>query len=97
VEITTQDHTLPEAIESIDIGGVTLIRAAAKNYTNVIVVTDPSDYRWIADSLGSGKLLSRKERLNLARKAFNYTARYDTAIARYFQSIEEKPTNNLDI
>lgn len=90
MKITSRDHNLSEAIEGIDIGGVTLIRAAAKNYTNVLIVTDPSDYGWIAESLSSGNALSEEERLHLARKAFDYIARYDIAIARYFQSLEGK-------
>lgn len=88
MKITSRDHNLSEAIEGIDIGGVTLIRAAAKNYTNVLIVTDPTDYSWIADSLNSGNVFSEEERLHLARKAFDYIARYDIAIARYFQSLE---------
>ncbi len=90
VETTSREHDLSEAIESIDIGGVTLIRAAAKNYTNVIVVTEPSDYGWTADSLSRRKGLSYEERLHLAWKAFDHTARYDTAIAIYLESLKGK-------
>ena len=84
-ETTSREHSLSEAIENIDIGGVTLIRAAAKNYMNVIVVTEPSDYSWIADSLGVGQGPSEEERLYLAWKAFDHVAKYDIAIARYFE------------
>ena len=90
IETASRVHDLSEAIEMIDIGGVTLIRAAAKNYRNVVVVTEPSDYGWVADSLSNGHDLSEGERLHLARKAFDYIARYDIAIAEYFESLEEK-------
>ncbi len=89
-EVVSREHDLSEALENIDIGGVTLIRAAAKNYMNVIVVIDPSDYGWVADSLSEGKDLSEKERLHLASKALTHIAEYDAAVARYFQSLEGK-------
>jgi phosphoribosylaminoimidazolecarboxamide formyltransferase/IMP cyclohydrolase len=98
METTSRDHNLSEAIESIDIGGVTLIRAAAKNYSNVLIVTDPTDYGWIGDLLASGNIPSEEERLHLARKAFDYIARYDIAIARYFQSLEgDNSPNSVNI
>jgi len=95
VETTSREHDLSEAIDNIDIGGVTLIRAAAKNYANVIIVVDPSDYGWVADSLIGVGGLSEMERLHLAWKAFDYVTRYDIAIARYFQSLcgENRPEN----
>lgn len=72
--------------EFIDIGGVTLIRAAAKNYSNVIVVTDPKDYMWIVEKIKAFGNLTREERRILAYKAFEYTANYDGAIAGYFRT-----------
>lgn len=90
VETISRDHDISEAIENIDIGGVTLIRAAAKNYANVIVLTDPSDYGWVAAPLSNGTGLSEKEHLHLACKAFDYVARYDTAITRYFHSLQDE-------
>lgn len=89
-EVVSRKHDLSEAIENIDIGGVTLIRAAAKNYANVIVLTDPSDYGWVADSISQGKDLSEKERLHLASKALTYISDYDITVARYFQSLEQR-------
>ncbi|MCH8206110.1 MAG: bifunctional phosphoribosylaminoimidazolecarboxamide formyltransferase/IMP cyclohydrolase [Chloroflexi bacterium] len=84
------DASLEEALESIDIGGPTLVRAAAKNFPDVIVVVDPSDYGWIGERLreGSGaqvapRFLSLEERRELARKAFQHVALYDTTISRY--------------
>ncbi len=72
----------PEAlIENIDIGGPTMVRSAAKNFESVAVVTDPADYARIAEELKAGKrTLSLATRLELARKAFAATARYDGMI-----------------
>ena len=82
--------TLEDALENIDIGGPSMLRAAAKNFLDVIVVVDPSDYGWLAERLGEGPgpkagapLLTREERKSLARKAFQHVALYDTAISRY--------------
>ena len=75
------EHTLEQAIESIDIGGPTMIRAAAKNHANVAVVVDPEDYPKVLAALGDGGLGDL--RLALAAKAFRHTAYYDSMIARY--------------
>jgi len=72
--------------EFIDIGGVTLIRAAAKNYPNVIVITDPTDYTWIIEKLKAFGDLTQEERRILAYKAFEHTAHYDATIASYFRT-----------
>lgn len=69
------DHKLEEAIEQIDIGGVTLLRAAAKNYRDVTVLCDPADYPRLESS--------EELRKELAVKAFRHTMRYDSAIQRY--------------
>jgi phosphoribosylaminoimidazolecarboxamide formyltransferase/IMP cyclohydrolase len=74
-----------DVIESIDIGGPTMIRAAAKNYAYTAVVTSPESYDAILDELrGSDLRLSLPTRESLAADAFATTARYDTAIARWF-------------
>ncbi|MBI2918488.1 MAG: bifunctional phosphoribosylaminoimidazolecarboxamide formyltransferase/IMP cyclohydrolase [Chloroflexi bacterium] len=73
---------LDEALENIDIGGPTLVRASAKNFPGVIVVVDPRDYGLVLERL-KGDGLSLDERKALARKAFQHVAVYDTAIARY--------------
>ncbi len=74
-----------EVIENIDIGGPTMIRAAAKNFAFAAVVTSPASYDAILDELGTaGGTLSLPTRESLAAEAFSYTARYDTAIARWF-------------
>ena len=83
--------TLEDALENIDIGGPTMIRAAAKNFPHVIVAVDPSDFGWIAERLSCGRAgasveasdLTLEERKGLAQKAFQHVALYDTAISRY--------------
>ncbi|MFQ5400628.1 MAG: bifunctional phosphoribosylaminoimidazolecarboxamide formyltransferase/IMP cyclohydrolase [Anaerolineae bacterium] len=77
--------TLAEAVEQIDIGGVTLLRAAAKNFARVTVVCDPADYDALLADLKAGAL-DESRRRQLALKAFAHTRDYDTAIAAYLQS-----------
>ncbi len=77
-----------ELIENIDIGGPTLIRAAAKNFSDVAVVTDPSDYPNIGDDLARDGALSPARHWQLAQKAFQATAAYDRAIAGTLASIQ---------
>ncbi len=80
--------TLEEAIENIDIGGPTLIRAAAKNSRFVAVVTDPDDYPAILGEMESSKgSLSGKTLLELARKAFCLTHVYDGMICDYLEGV----------
>jgi len=79
---------LAEAMENIDIGGPALIRAAAKNYRDVTVITDPADYPAVlAEMRANGGSLSLESKFHLARKAFQLTARYDGAIADYLGSL----------
>ena len=73
-------------IETIDIGGPTMVRAAAKNHAAVGVVVDPVDYQAVLDELRSSGRLSASTRLQLARKAFAHTAAYETAIAGWFEA-----------
>lgn len=82
--VADPDCDLPTAIENIDIGGPTLLRAAAKNHEDVAVVVDAADYpRVLAEMHDRGGALSDATRLDLAVKAFEHTARYDGAIANY--------------
>lgn len=74
--------TLATAVEEIDIGGVALLRAAAKNHESVTVVCDPADYNEVAAAFVSGGT-SVHQRKQLAVKAFRHTAEYDTAISGY--------------
>ncbi len=78
--------TLAELIESVDIGGPSMVRSAAKNFEDVAVVTDPADYPSLLEEF-SGGMLSRATRWRLAQKAFALTAAYDTAIANALERI----------
>lgn len=71
-----------EAIENIDVGGPTMVRAAAKNFKNVLVVVDPRDYNSVAEALASGTV-NEELRRTLAAKAFSYLAFYDSQVARF--------------
>ena len=75
-----------DLIENIDVGGVTLIRAAAKNHDSVTILTDHNDYEKILTEIKKTKGVSQETRLTLAEKAFAHTAQYDSNIASYFQS-----------
>jgi phosphoribosylaminoimidazolecarboxamide formyltransferase/IMP cyclohydrolase len=86
--IAKEGVTLEEALENIDIGGPTMIRAAAKNFPDVIVVVDPSDYDMVLGQLSKGKV-DLESRRKLAQKAFQHVAYYDTAIAQYLRGKEE--------
>ncbi|GAC1539759.1 MAG: bifunctional phosphoribosylaminoimidazolecarboxamide formyltransferase/IMP cyclohydrolase [Candidatus Velthaea sp.] len=83
--VAREGATLEEAIEQIDIGGVSLIRAAAKNYTNVSVLSDPDQYPAFIEALANGGV-DVKERRKYATRAFERTAEYDSAIARYLEA-----------
>jgi phosphoribosylaminoimidazolecarboxamide formyltransferase/IMP cyclohydrolase len=81
--------TLEEAIENIDIGGPAMIRAAAKNYNNVLVVVDPDRYPDLLDALQKDSI-DEKFRLLLAFEAFSHVSAYDAAIAGYLSEIAGK-------
>ncbi len=83
-EVVRQGVDELTALEHIDIGGVTLLRAAAKNYRDVLVVCDPSDYPQVLHWLRNGEV-PLKVRAQLALKAFAHTAAYDAAILAYFR------------
>ena len=79
-----------DAIENIDIGGPTMVRAAAKNHAAVAVLTDPGDYAGVLDELrAAAGHLSAATRLALAKKAFAHTAAYDAAIANYLTGLDQ--------
>ncbi len=88
--IVKPDVTLAEAIENIDIGGVTLIRAAAKNHERVTLVCDPADYAMVLEELRSGGIAS-ETRKRLALKGFMATAHYDSAISSYLGGLSGAP------
>lgn len=84
--VAKPDCTLADAIENIDIGGPTMVRAAAKNYRDVTIVVNPDDYASIITALKDGDGgLDETQRFALATKAFSHTANYDSAVAAYLQ------------
>ena len=93
--IKKPDVTLEEAIENIDIGGPTMVRAAAKNHRHVIILVDPGDYGWVLEALRERGDLTQEERRRLAAKAFAHTGRYDSLITAYLEKTlgEELPIN----
>ena len=81
---------LEDAIENIDIGGPAMVRAAAKNYHFVAVVTDSNDYQAVIDEMRDNEAgVSLKQRFDLAKKAFSHTAEYDGAISNYLTALDE--------
>jgi phosphoribosylaminoimidazolecarboxamide formyltransferase/IMP cyclohydrolase len=86
--VAKDDCTLEDAIENIDIGGPTMLRSAAKNHKDVVVVCDPSDYQGILDDMKAGEI-SYDTRFRLAKKVFAHTAQYDGAITNYLTSLGE--------
>lgn len=86
--IAKPDATLEMARANIDIGGPCMIRASAKNFLCVAVVTNPADYDSVLDELKlTGGNLSLRTRFELAKKAFAHTAEYDTAISSYLNNV----------
>ena len=75
--------TLEDAVENIDIGGPTMIRAAAKNYGDVAVVVDPRDYDEVIERLKNGTM-DKTYRMTLMYKVFRHTAEYDSLISEHF-------------
>ncbi len=88
--ISKPDVTLPEAIENIDIGGPSMVRSAAKNYEDVIIIVEPDDYRAVLEELKNKGNISRENRLKLALKAFSHTASYDSMISSYLSQAAVK-------
>lgn len=82
--IAKPDVTFAEAIENIDIGGPTMLRAAAKNWQDVVVITDPSDYKKVMAEAKSSDGVSLDSKLMLAYKVFEHTASYDALISNYW-------------
>jgi phosphoribosylaminoimidazolecarboxamide formyltransferase / IMP cyclohydrolase len=83
--VARPDTTLENALEEIDIGGVTLVRAAAKNFPSVTVIVQPEDYESVLEELRAQGNASAETRRRLAAVAFQHTAMYDTAIAEYLR------------
>ncbi|MHB8900662.1 MAG: bifunctional phosphoribosylaminoimidazolecarboxamide formyltransferase/IMP cyclohydrolase, partial [Thermoguttaceae bacterium] len=85
--VARQGATEEEAIEKIDIGGPSMVRAAAKNHAFTTIATHPSQYSEILEEVTAGGSTSLELRKRLAGEAFAHTARYDTAIAAYFAGL----------
>ncbi len=89
--VATPNCDLETAIENIDIGGPTMIRAAAKNHNDVAIVVDPADYSSVLTELVNNEnQLAHQTRFNLALKSFEHTAKYDTAISIYLSNINKQ-------
>jgi phosphoribosylaminoimidazolecarboxamide formyltransferase / IMP cyclohydrolase len=86
--IAKEGVTLEEAIENIDIGGPAMLRSSAKNFKDVTVVVDPSDYAVVLDEIEKTGGTSIKTRFHLAKKVFKLTHEYDGAISSYLANID---------
>lgn len=93
--ISKPDVSLEDAIENIDIGGPTMVRSAAKNYQDVIIVVKPEHYNMLIEELGEKGNLDQEMRLKLALEAFSHTASYDAMISGYLANLtgETFPAN----
>jgi len=88
--IAQTDCSLENAIENIDIGGPTMVRAAAKNYQKVTVITDPADYPLLLNEISTNQgKVNAASRFKFAQKAFSHTAAYDSAISNYLTAIDD--------
>src|SRR5690606_17240210 len=91
--VAKQECSLEDAIENIDIGGPTMLRSAAKNHRDVVVIVDPLDYGVVlAEMKGQGEgtgPVSYDTKFRLAKKVFAHTAQYDGAITNYLTSLGE--------
>ena len=87
--VSKEGVTLEEAIENIDIGGPAMLRSSAKNFKDVTVIVDPSDYDLVLKEMEElGGSTSLKTRFSLAKKVFQLTHKYDGAISRYLEKVE---------
>tara|TARA_R110000868_G_scaffold410693_4_gene699788 strand:- start:13450 stop:15024 length:1575 start_codon:yes stop_codon:yes gene_type:complete len=98
VAVGNPDVTPAIATEFIDIGGPTMIRAAAKNFAHVSILSSPNQYSEFIEELNLGKGISFDTRKKLAKDAFAHTADYDSAISNYFDSIVgDEPSSQFNI
>ncbi|KAI2668791.1 Bifunctional purine biosynthesis protein ATIC [Labeo rohita] len=97
--VASPNVTVEDAVEQIDIGGVTLLRAAAKNHARVTIVCDPSDYDVVAKEMESSDNhdTTMETRKTLALKAFTHTAQYDEAISDYFRREYSRGVSQLPL
>jgi phosphoribosylaminoimidazolecarboxamide formyltransferase/IMP cyclohydrolase len=85
--VSKEGCTLEEAVENIDIGGPSMIRSAAKNFKDVTVITDPSDYSKVLQEISESGRTTLETRFELAKKVFNLTWHYDRAITDYLGKV----------
>jgi phosphoribosylaminoimidazolecarboxamide formyltransferase/IMP cyclohydrolase len=85
--VADPDCSLADAIENIDIGGPTLLRASAKNFQDVTVIVDPSDYQLVLDEMKEHGNTTLKTRFYLANKVFLLTSQYDTVISEWLDNV----------
>ena len=85
--VAKEGCTLEEAVENIDIGGPSMIRSAAKNFKDVTVITDPSDYSKVLQEISKSGTTTLETRFELAKKVFNLTWHYDRAISDYLGKV----------
>ena len=85
--VAKEGCTLEEAVENIDIGGPSMIRSAAKNFKDVTVITDPSDYSRVLQEISESGRTTLETRFELAKKVFNLTWHYDRAISDYLGKV----------
>ncbi len=96
--ISKADSTFEDAIENIDIGGPTMLRAAAKNHKDVAVLVDPVDYEGVIAELKASGKVEVATRRRLAAKVFRHTAAYDAMISNYLtEAVEEKHPESLTV
>ncbi|XP_050843562.1 bifunctional purine biosynthesis protein ATIC isoform X2 [Serinus canaria] len=97
--VSSPGVTVQDAVEKIDIGGVALLRAAAKNHARVTVLCDPADYAAVAKEMAASrdKDTAMETRRLLALKAFTHTAQYDAAISDYFRKEYSKGVSQLPL
>jgi len=88
--------TLDEAVEQIDIGGPTMVRASAKNFASVIILTDPSDYETVLSEWREQGEVSQETRRRLAAKAFKHVSEYDALIAGYLEGTKDEGRRTKD-
>ena len=94
--VANPDCSLEDAVENIDIGGPTMVRAAAKNHNDVTIIVNASDYQRVIKELSDNQGVSFATRFDLAIKAFEHTAEYDGMIANYFVKKIEENSHDCD-
>lgn len=95
--VSKPNVSIADAVENIDIGGVTLLRAAAKNHSRVTVLCDPNDYSKVLDEIKQFGDTAEETRQFLALKAFTHTAQYDSLISDYFRKQYSAGTSQLNL